>query len=61
MSNQLSGIKGERKKIAEDIIHEIQGDKIQSSKALFEVLKNELNNISDVAIEIRIRQNRRDH
>lgn len=61
MSNQLSGIKGERKKIAEDIFYEIQGDKKQSSKALFEVLKNELNNISDVAIEIRIRQNRRDY
>ena len=27
MSNHLSGIKGERKKIAEDIFHEIQGDK----------------------------------
>lgn len=61
MSNQLSGIKGERKKIAEDIFYEIQGDKKQSSKALFEVLKNELNNISDVAIQIRIRQNKRDY
>ena len=61
MSNHLSGIKGERKKIAEDIFDEIQGDKKQSSKALFEVLKNELNNISDVAIEIRIRQNKRDY
>ena len=61
MSNHLSGIKGKRKKIAEDIFHEIQGDKKQSSKALFEVLKNELNNTSDVAIEIRIRQNNRYH
>ena len=61
MSNQLSGIKGERKKIAEDIFHEIQGDNKQSSKALFEVLKNELNNTSDVAIEIRTRQNKRDY
>ncbi len=31
MSNQLSGIKGERKKIAEDIFHEIQGDNKQES------------------------------
>ena len=58
MSNQLSGIKGERKKIAEDIFHEIQGD---NKQALFEVLKNELNNTSDVAIEIRTRQNKRDY
>ena len=27
MSNHLSGIKDKRKKIAEDIFHEIQGDK----------------------------------
>ena len=58
MSNRLSGIKGERKKIAEDIFHEIQGD---NKQALFEVLKNELNNTSDVAIEIRTRQNKRDY
>ena len=32
-----------------------------NSKALFEVLKNELNNTSDVAIEIRTRQNKRDY
>jgi len=58
MSNRLSGIKGERKKIAEDIFHKIQGD---NKQALFEVLKNELNNTSDVAIEIRTRQNKRDY
>ena len=59
MSNHLSGMKGKRKKIAEDILYELQGSKIRSFKALFEVLKNELNNISDIAIEIRFCQNKR--
>ena len=56
MSNYLKGNKGKRKKIAEHIIEEIQGSQIQSSKGLVEVLKNELNNFSDVAIDIRFRQ-----
>ena len=59
MENHLSGINGNRKKLAEDIFQEVQGRHKQSSKALLEVLNKELNNLSDIAIEIRMRQNER--
>ena len=56
MSKYLSGISGKRKKIAEELLNDIRGSQIKSS-TLYEVLKNELNNISDAAIDIRFRQN----
>lgn len=59
MSNHLNGIQGNRKKLTEDLFRELQESNIQAFNVLFEALKIELNNISDVGIEIRIRQNKR--
>ncbi len=56
MSKYLSGLSGKRKKIAEELLNDIRGSQIKSS-TLYEVLKNELNNISDAAIDIRFRKN----
>ena len=59
MENHLNGITGNRKKLAQNIFQEVQSRDKQSSKALLEVLNKELNNLSDIAIEIRMRQNER--
>ena len=59
MENHSSGITGNRQKLAQTICQEVQSRDKQSSKALLEVLNKELNNLSDTAIEIRMRQNER--
>ena len=59
MENHSNGITGNRQKLAQNIFQEVQSRDKQSSKALLEVLNKELNNLSDTAIEIRMRQNER--
>ena len=59
MENHSSGITLNRQKLAQHIFQEVQSRDKQSSKALLEVLNEELNNLSDTAIEIRMRQNER--
>jgi hypothetical protein len=59
MENHSSRITHNRQKLAQHIFQEVQSRDKQSSKALLEVLNEELNNLSDTAIEIRMRQNER--
>lgn len=59
MRNHSSGITLNRQKLAQHIFQEVQSRDKQFSKALLEVLNKELNNLSDTAIEIRMRQNER--
>ena len=59
MENHSNGITGNRQKLAQNIFQEVQSRDKQFSKALLEVLNKELNNLSDTAIEIRMRQNER--
>lgn len=50
--------KGNRQILAEKIYQEVQGGESSSSQALYQALYNELDNISDQAVDIMIRQNK---
>lgn len=50
--------KGNRQILAEKIYQEVQGGESPSSQALYQALYNELDNISDQAVDIMIRQNK---
>ena len=57
MDPDEGGIGHKRQKLAMQIFQEVQASNKHSSNSLYEVLNKEMNNISDRAIEIRVRQN----
>jgi hypothetical protein len=50
--------KENRQILAEQIYQEVQGGDTQSSQALYQALYSELDNISDQAVDIMVRQNK---
>jgi hypothetical protein len=51
-------LKENRRILAEQIFQEVQGGDSPSSQALYQALYNELDNISDQAVDIMVRQNK---
>lgn len=50
--------KENRQILAEQIYQEVQGGDARSSQALYQALYSELDNISDQAVDIMVRQNK---